>query len=94
LASDVLLARKAQDFVDSLTPDLREEWDRLIVRLLDDPFPIDGRSRELPFPYPPGMFSHVSGSFWLTFRLENAEVIWIAFADFWDDGGPYRSFTR
>jgi hypothetical protein len=94
LASDVIIAPKAQDFIDALPPHLRSEWEDLLERFLDDPFPTDGRSREQPFPYPPGTYGHASGSFWLTFRLENPEVLWIGYVDYLPPESTYRRFTR
>ena len=69
-------------------------WQDVLERFMADPFPSDGSSEKLPFPYPAGTFGHISGPFWFTFQQLNDEVVWIAYIDFRPPATSYRSFTR
>ncbi len=49
---------------------------------LADPFPSDGRTTSLDPPIPADIFGHQSGKFWFSFKVLNAEVIAITWAQF------------
>ena len=78
MASDALIAQKAAAFIESLPFEKRSLWDQTLDRLYDNPFPGDGTTVELSFPYPEGTYFHSSNGFWVTFQELNPEVLWIA----------------